>query len=64
MPAQGGVPEGIFAALVDWVENGVAPETLVARNAEDKERLLCPYPQKAVFTGDPASYSAEDFVCQ
>jgi hypothetical protein len=50
--------------LVDWVENDIAPETLVARNAEDRERLLCQYPKKAVFTGDPANYTAEDFVCE
>ncbi|CAN9112636.1 unnamed protein product [Alternaria alternata] len=61
---QGGVPTGLFSALVDWVENGIAPETLVARNAEDRERLLCQYPKKAVFTGDSANYTVADFVCQ
>ncbi|OAL48510.1 feruloyl esteras-like protein B precursor [Pyrenochaeta sp. DS3sAY3a] len=60
----GGVPAGAFAALVDWVEHGVAPETLVAKNLADKERLLCLYPKKAVFTGNPSKYTAQDFVCK
>ena len=61
---QGGSPHETFQALVDWVEKGIAPETLTARNAEDKERLLCLYPKKAVFKGNPSEYTAQDFVCE
>jgi hypothetical protein len=43
----------LFAALVDWVEHGIALKTLVARNAEAEERLLCLYPKKVVLTADP-----------
>ncbi len=61
-------------ALVDWVEQGRAPDALVAthsRNGQvDNERLLCPYPQEAVYTGpaggadDPANWKAENFACR
>jgi hypothetical protein len=61
---QGGSPHETFQALVDWVEKGIAPETLTARNTEDKERLLCLYPKKAVFKGNPSEYTAQDFVCE
>lgn len=64
MEGQGGVPTGAFGALVDWVEHGVAPETLVTKNIADKEHLLCLYPKKAVFTGDPSNYTAQDFLCK
>ncbi|KAF2830001.1 tannase and feruloyl esterase [Ophiobolus disseminans] len=60
----GGHPEGVWAALVKWVEHGVAPETLVVKNMANKERLLCPYPKKAVFAGNPSNYTAQDFVCK
>ncbi|KAH7084600.1 feruloyl esteras-like protein B precursor [Paraphoma chrysanthemicola] len=58
---QGGVPDS-FNALVNWVEKGIAPDTLVATNKQKKERLLCMYPKKAVFKGDPSTYTAADFV--
>lgn len=61
---QGGVPTAAFAALVDWVEHDVAPETLVTTNFADKEHLLCLYPKKAVFRGNPSHYTAQDFVCE
>jgi len=55
-----------LAPLVDWVENGKAPDFLVATHSEaswdaptagntagtvDNERRICPYPQHAVYTG-------------
>ena len=48
-------PEGLFEALVDWVENGNAPEQIPA-TSDSSSRPLCPYPQMAVFDencGDP-----------
>ncbi|KAH7076720.1 Tannase/feruloyl esterase [Paraphoma chrysanthemicola] len=59
---QGGVPDS-FSALVAWVEKGIAPDTLVATNKEEKERLLCMYPKKTIFKGNPSNYTAGDFVC-
>jgi feruloyl esterase len=58
-----------LAALENWVENGVAPENLMASHLTageiDMTRLLCPYPEVAVFDGvgdpnDPGSFSCED----
>lgn len=63
-----------FSALVDWVENGKAPEAVTAAAMEENAeataaglagitRKLCPYPQIATYVeGDPAS--AESFGCQ
>jgi hypothetical protein len=48
----GGQPTSTFQALVDWVENGVVPETLpIEFNSTEGvhyERILCPYPKKAI----------------
>ncbi|KAI0181900.1 tannase and feruloyl esterase [Hypoxylon sp. FL1284] len=60
-------PEGIFEALVQWVESGVVPDTLAAvtdpLNGTARSSVLCPYPQKAHYSGFGTSYSAEDFYC-
>ncbi|GIX12446.1 MAG: hypothetical protein KatS3mg118_0405 [Paracoccaceae bacterium] len=59
-------------ALIAWVEQGAAPGPLVGRFPEAEEvrpdnagaeRLLCPWPQLAVYTGgDPRT--AASFVCR
>lgn len=62
-----------FSALVAWVENGSAPEAVVAGVVPENEeamaalgaieRPLCPYPQVAGYVdGDAAS--AESFACR
>lgn len=61
-------------ALVDWVENGAAPDSITATHSSngsvDNERLLCPYPQQSIFTGpaggadNPANWKAENFSCR
>jgi feruloyl esterase len=61
-------------ALVDWVENGNAPDSILATHSSngevDNERLLCPFPQQAAYTGpaggqdDPANWKAENFSCR
>lgn len=61
-------------ALVDWVENGKAPDSITAIHSSngsvDNERLLCPYPQQSVFTGpaggadNPVNWKAENFSCR
>ena len=49
--------------LVDWVENGVAPQSIIGTRASDNStRPHCPYPQVAIYDGvgdknDAASYS-------
>jgi len=61
----GGYPGGTFNALVKWVEEGIAPESLEARSAvTNKTTILCPYPKVAKFKGKEGSeYGAKDFVC-
>ncbi|HEX6997202.1 MAG TPA: tannase/feruloyl esterase family alpha/beta hydrolase [Gammaproteobacteria bacterium] len=63
-----------LAPLVDWVENGVAPDSLVvqrrANGAVELERRVCAHPQRAVHVGpdsgpdDPARLRAADFECR
>ena len=63
-----------LAPLVDWVENGKAPDYLVAthstNNVVDNERRVCPYPQRAVYTGaaggqnDRANWVEHNFTCK
>jgi feruloyl esterase len=63
-----------LAPLVDWVENGHAPEFVVATHSTDgvvdNERRICAYPELAVYTGpsggenDPANWVESNFTCQ
>jgi len=41
------VPNG-FSALVNWIENGVAPAQILNQAGT---RPLCPYPQTAIYNG-------------
>ncbi len=63
-----------LAPLVDWVENGKAPDFLVATHstagAVDNERKICAYPQRAVYTGpaggenNRANWVQGNFTCR
>lgn len=55
-----------FAALVDWVENGQAPETITASGGgggEGATRPLCPYPSVATYDGSGDPDQADSFAC-
>lgn len=42
----------VLTALVDWVERGVAPDTITGISEDGlKERVHCRYPQKSVWSG-------------
>lgn len=60
-------PQNLFGALVNWVENGVAPETILAAsgpaNAPTRTRPLCPYPQTAIYNGTGSTDVAANFHC-
>jgi hypothetical protein len=47
-------PQNMFETMVNWVENGVAPDVIHASGG-GRTRPLCPFPQKAIYngTGDP-----------
>jgi feruloyl esterase len=56
-----------FAPLVNWVENGVAPEELIgagkAEGKVDRTRPLCTYPKVAKYKGAGDINDASNFVC-
>ena len=67
----GGEGPSVFdkmAPLEAWVEQGLAPDSIIAARQNDgvvdRTRPLCPYPQRAVYTGSGSTDDAESFVCQ
>lgn len=55
----------MLAAIVAWVEQGQAPERIVARGDTfpGQSRPLCPYPNVARYAGGD-THRAESFVCR
>jgi feruloyl esterase len=55
-------------AISDWVENGKAPQRVVARKlasgAVTRSRPLCAYPQKAEYKGSGSTDEESNFVCK
>ena len=59
------VPQA-FPALVNWVENGVAPEQIINSTTVagvPRTRLLCAYPQTAIYNGTGDANNAANFHC-
>jgi hypothetical protein len=53
-----------FAALVNWVEKGVAPDQVIGHSsAPVLSRPLCPYPQTAKYKGTGDTHDATNWVC-
>lgn len=58
-----------LGALVDWVEQGRAPDTILASHIDSTSkattitRPLCPYPQEATYRGSGSIYDATNFSC-
>jgi feruloyl esterase len=46
----------ILLSLVDWVEGGVAPDTIVGTASNGATRVHCRYPRKSLWNG-------RSFVC-
>jgi feruloyl esterase len=65
----GPAPTGLLDAVIDWVENGEAPESLTAAQTEGRgggvtrTRPLCPYPGVARYRGRGDTDDAESFSC-
>jgi hypothetical protein len=66
----GGVGPSAFEPLpivVDWVENGAAPDNITAARVVDgktvRTRPLCPYPQVAKYKGSGSIDEAANFRC-
>jgi feruloyl esterase len=55
------------SAVIDWVEKGVAPASLVASKVTNghvvRTRPLCPYPQVARYKGQGSIDEAASFSC-
>jgi len=54
-----------FPALVNWVENGVAPDTILGSGSSvpGRTRPLCPYPKTAVYNGSGDINDARNHRC-
>ncbi|KAI6085580.1 tannase and feruloyl esterase [Hypoxylon rubiginosum] len=61
-------PEGIFDALVSWVESDIIPGRLVAHtgpmNGTERSSILCPYPQKPYYNALGSYARLDDFLCE
>ena len=55
-------PQNLFGTVVNWVEQGQAPDTILAAKT-GQTRPLCPYPEFAVWTGTGDTNDAANFVC-
>ncbi len=57
-----------LTALDAWVDRSVAPDRVVASRRVDgttvRTRPLCPYPQRAMYTGSGSTDDAANFVCR
>jgi feruloyl esterase len=61
-------PTGLMEALLAWVEEGKAPETLPATRRDQsgvvtRSRPLCAYPLVAKYKGSGSTDEASNFVC-
>ncbi|HVA94147.1 MAG TPA: tannase/feruloyl esterase family alpha/beta hydrolase [Candidatus Dormibacteraeota bacterium] len=72
-PFQGLAPQAdaqhdVVMALDQWVEDGVAPEKLIASHitngAVDRSIPMCPYPQIPVYNGTGDANLAENYHCE
>jgi Tannase and feruloyl esterase len=64
----GPIPVDPFGALVNWVEHGVAPDSLLAAGGSaapktGRTRLICPYPKRAIYNGTGSVDDARNFHC-
>ena len=60
-------PQNLLQAVVDWVEQGTAPDRILASRSLGggavQTRPLCPYPAVATYTGSGSTDDAANFVC-
>lgn len=58
-----------IAPIVDWLEKGIAPSSLVVRKAAAggvpaRSRPVCAFPAQATYTGSGSTDDAANFVCK
>ena len=58
----------LVEALDRWVEQGVAPERIIASRLDGRRvtrtRPLCPYPRRAIYSGSGSTDDASSFACR
>lgn len=56
----------MLTAVVDWVEKGTAPDSVIATGAAfpGRSRPLCAYPRHAQYTGTGNAEDAKNFRCE
>jgi feruloyl esterase len=55
----------LFNAMTAWVESGTAPNSIVLNSADKSVSMpVCPYPQKATYTGSGSITAAASYTCQ
>ncbi|KAK1141526.1 hypothetical protein N8T08_008938 [Aspergillus melleus] len=59
----GPIPVDPLSAVVEWVEQGVAPESIAAKASDGRRRNLCPWPLVSVYKGGDAM-DAENYACE
>ena len=68
LPPQLDAQHDIVMALDRWVEDGVAPEKIIASHltgsAVDRTLALCPYSQTPIFNGSGDANFAENYQCE
>jgi feruloyl esterase len=57
-----------LSAIVRWVEEGIAPDPIIASKVVDgkviRTRPLCPYPERAVYKDSGSTDDAANFECR
>jgi hypothetical protein len=59
------LPGDLLGAVVKWVEEGTAPDSVVAKGKDfpGRTRPLCPYPKYARYKGAGDTEDASSFEC-
>jgi hypothetical protein len=55
--------DGLFDALVDWVETGIEPGAIVGSRFDGRTRPMCLYPEVARYLGEGDIEDAANFTC-
>ena len=53
-----------IGTLEQWVEKGVAPDTMLGKGAQGMTRPLCPYPQTAEYSGSGDLKDGKNWACK
>jgi hypothetical protein len=56
----------MLTAITDWVENGKAPDAIIAKSrmGTPRQRPLCPYPAHAQYLGQGDPQDPKNFTCR